>query len=223
MRRYATAGKAWRIETSAARAAVAPAHFAKLPSNNQLNFLQHIMTILGAHGRAAVVMPDNVLFEAGAGEKIRKRLLERVDRHTMLRLPTGIFYSQGVKANVLFFDSRLAGSEPSTKTLWIYDFRTNQRFTLKQNPLKREHLDDFVACFHAGERQKREQTERFRPFAYAELVKRDRLNLDIFWLKDESLEDTARLPPRGIAAEIVASLEAALKQFREVAGRWNPK
>ena len=175
------------------------------------------MTILGAHGRAAVVMPDNVLFEAGAGEKVRKRLLERVDRHTMLRLPTGIFYSQGVKANVLFFDSRLAG-EPSTKTLWIYDFRTNQRFTLKQNSLKREHLDDFVACFHAGERQKREQTERFRPFAYAELVKRDRLNLDIFWLKDESLEDTSSLPPpEVIAAEIVENLEAALKQFREVA------
>ena len=103
-------------------------------------------------------------------------------------------------------------------TLWIYDFRTNQRFTLKQNPLKREHLDDFVACFRAGERQKREQTERFRRFAYDELVKRDKLNLDIFWLKDDSLEDTANLPPPDvIAAEIVENLEAALEQFREVA------
>jgi type I restriction enzyme M protein len=187
-------------------------------SNNQLNFLQHIMTILGPHGRAAVVLPDNVLFEAGAGEKIRRRLLERFDLHTMLRLPTGIFYSQGVKANVLFFDKKLPGGEPWTKALWIYDFRTNQRFTLKQNPLKREHLDDFVACFRAGERQKREESKCFRPFAYGELVKRDRLNLDIFWLKDESLEDTSNLPPPDvIAAEIVENLEAALKQFREVA------
>ena len=187
-------------------------------SNNQLNFLQHIMTILGSHGRAAVVLPDNVLFEAGAGEKIRRRLLERFDLHTMLRLPTGIFYSQGVKANVLFFDKKLPRDEPWTKELWIYDFRTNQRFTLKQNPLKREHLDDFITCFRAGERQKREQTEHFRPFAYGELVKRDRVNLDIFWLKDESLEDTSNLPPPDvIAAEIVENLEAALKQFREVA------
>jgi type I restriction enzyme M protein len=144
--------------------------------------------------------------------------LERFDLHTMLRLPTGIFYSQGVKANVLFFDKKLPGGEPWTKTLWIYDFRTNQRFTLKQNPLKRAHLDDFVACFRAGERQKRQHTDRFRPFAYDELIKRDRVNLDIFWLKDESLEDTSNLPPPDvIAAEIVENLEAALKQFREVA------
>ena len=155
-----------------------------------------------------------------------KCLLELFDLHTMLRLPTGIFYSQGVKANVLFFDrkrsagedKKLPSGEPSTKTLWIYDFRTNQRFTLKQNPLTREHLDDFVACFRAGERQKRESSERFGPFAYDELIKRDRLNLDIFWLKDESLEDTSNLPPPDvIAAEIVENLEAALKQFREVA------
>jgi type I restriction enzyme M protein len=195
-------------------------------SNNQLNFLQHIMTILRPQGRAAVVLPDNVLFEAGAGEKIRRRLLARFDLHTMLRLPTGIFYSQGVKANVLFFDKKLPddkdkklqSTEPATKTLWIYDFRTNQRFTLKQNPLQREHLEDFIACFRAGERPKREPTDRFRPFAYGDLVKRDRLNLDIFWLKDESLEDTSNLsPPDVIAAEIVENLEAALKQFREVA------
>jgi type I restriction enzyme M protein len=195
-------------------------------SNNQLNFLQHIMTILRPHGWAAVVLPDNVLFEAGAGEKIRKRLLKRFDVHTLLRLPTGIFYSQGVKANVLFFDKKLPDgkekelpdAEPATKTLWIYDFRTNQRFTLKQNPLKRELLDDFVACFRAGARQKRAETDRFRPFAYGDLIKRDRLNLDIFWLKDGSLEDTSNLPPPDvIAAEIVENLEAALKQFREVA------
>ena len=187
-------------------------------SNNQLNFLQHIMTILKPDGRAAVVLPDNVLFEAGAGEKIRKRLIERFDLHTMLRLPTGIFYSQGVKANVLFFDKKPPGGEPWTKTLWIYDLRTNMRFTLKQNPLKRVDLDDFVACYRAGERHTRAESERFRPFAYEELVRRDRLNLDIFWLKDESLEDTANLPPPDvIAAEIVENLEAALAQFRQVA------
>lgn len=187
-------------------------------SNNQLNFLQHIMTILKPDGRAAVVLPDNVLFEAGAGEKIRRRLIERFELHTMLRLPTGIFYSQGVKANVLFFDKKLPRDEPWTKTLWIYDFRTNARFTLKQNPLKRADLDEFVACYRAGQRQERKESERFRPFEYDELVKRDRLNLDIFWLKDESLEDTANLPPPDvIAAEIVENLEAALTQFRQVA------
>jgi type I restriction enzyme M protein len=187
-------------------------------SNNQLNFLQHIMTILKPDGRAAVVLPDNVLFEAGAGEKIRRRLIERFDLHTMLRLPTGIFYSQGVKANVLFFDKKLPGGEPWTKTLWIYDFRTNCRFTLKQNPLKCADLDDFVVCYRAGERRTRRESERFRPFAYDDLAKRDRLNLDIFWLKDESLEDTSNLPPPEIiAVEIVENLEAALTQFRQVA------
>jgi len=197
--------------------------FIATTSNNQLNFLQHIMSILKSDGRAAVVLPDNVLFEAGAGERIRKRLLERFDLHTMLRLPTGIFYSQGVKANVLFFDKKLPGGEPWTKSVWFYDFRTNQRFTLKQNPLQRAHLDDFVACYKPGARQERSETERFRKFAYDELVKRDRLNLDIFWLKDESLEDASNLPPpEVIAAEIVENLEAALEQFRQVAAALGP-
>ena len=197
--------------------------FIATTSNNQLNFLQHIMSILKSDGRAAVVLPDNVLFEAGAGEKIRRRLLERFDLHTMMRLPTGIFYSQGVKANVLFFDKKLPGGEPWTKQLWIYDFRTNQHFTLKQNPLKREHLDDFVACYKAGARHERTESERFRLFGYEELVKRDRLNLDIFWLKDESLEDASNLPPPDvIAAEIVENLEAALEQFRQVAAALGP-
>jgi type I restriction enzyme M protein len=187
-------------------------------SNNQLNFLQHIMTILAPDGRTAVVLPDNVLFEAGAGERIRRKLLDQFDLHTMLRLPTGIFYSQRVKANVLFFDRKPAGGGPWTKDVWIYDFRTNQRFTLKQNPLKREDLADFVACYRAGTRTEREETERFRRFGYDELTKRDRLNLDIFWLKDASLEDSDNLPaPDVIAAEIVENLEAALAQFRQVA------
>ncbi|MGA7674295.1 MAG: class I SAM-dependent DNA methyltransferase [Rhizomicrobium sp.] len=188
-------------------------------SNKQFNFIQHIMTILETNGRAAVVMPDNVLFEAGnAGEGIRKRLLQQFDFHTLLRLPTGIFYKQGVKANVLFFDKKPASTEPWTKTLWIYDFRTNKNFTLKMDPLKRADLDDFVACYKPDSRAKRKETERFHRFAYSDLIGRDKTNLDIFWLKDDSLEDPANLPPPDIiAAEIIENLEAALEQFRGVA------
>jgi type I restriction enzyme M protein len=116
-------------------------------SNKQLNFLQHIFTILKQHGRAAVVLPDNVLFEGGAGETIRRELLKQADVHTLLRLPTGIFYAQGVKANVLFFDRKPAQEKPWTQKLWIYDLRTNLHFTLKENILKRTDLDDFVACY----------------------------------------------------------------------------
>jgi type I restriction enzyme M protein len=189
-------------------------------SNKQLNFVQHIMTILKENGTAAVVLPDNVLFEAGAGEKIRRRLLDAFDFHTLLRLPTGVFYKQGVKANVLFFDKRPGRPEPWTKELWIYDFRTNQSFTLKERPLKRAHLDEFVGAARLAERHKRVESERFRRFAYDELVKRDKLNLDIFWLKDAGLDDPDTLPPPDeIAAEIAESLEAALQRFRSVAAR----
>src|SRR5580704_5954885 len=118
-------------------------------SNKQLNFLQHIFTILKQHGRAAVVLPDNVLFEGGAGETIRRELLKQADVHTLLRLPTGIFYAQGVKANVLFFDRKPAQEKPWTQKLWIYDLRTNIHFTLKENTLKRPDLDDFVKCFNS--------------------------------------------------------------------------
>jgi type I restriction enzyme M protein len=109
--------------------------FVVTTSNKQLNFVQHIMTILDINGRAAVVLPDNVLFEGGAGETLRRKLLADYDLHTMLRLPTGIFYAQGVKANVLFFDKKPASEQPWTSRLWVYDLRTNQHFTLKQNPL----------------------------------------------------------------------------------------
>lgn len=182
-------------------------------SNKQLNFLQHIMTILDTHGRAGVVLPDNVLFETGrAGEGIRKRLLEQFNFHTLLRLPTGIWYSPGVKANVLFFDKRPASREVQTKELWVYDYRTNIHKTLKAKPLVRGDLDDFIRCYH-----ERKETERFRCFSYEELIKRDKLNLDIFWLKDDSLEDIENLPPPDVlAAEIVDNLEAALEQFQEV-------
>jgi type I restriction enzyme M protein len=133
-------------------------------SNKQLNFLQHIMTVLAPNGEAAVVLPDNVLFEGGAGETIRRRLLKNFDFHTLLRLPTGIFYKQGVKANVLFFDKMPPSEQHATKELWIYDLRTNQRFTLKERPMVRADLDDFIACYRSGRQFEREETERFRRF-----------------------------------------------------------
>ncbi len=187
-------------------------------SNKQLNFLQHVKSLLKMHGRAAIVVPDNVLFEGGAGETVRRKLLHECDVHTLLRLPTGIFYAQGVKANVLFCDRKPASETPWTKTLWIYDFRTNQHFTLKTNPLKRSDLDDFVKCYNPENRHQREETERFKAFTYDDLIKRDKASLDIFWLKDESLEDSANLPdPDVIAAEIVEDLQAALDEFALIA------
>jgi type I restriction enzyme M protein len=199
-------------------------------SNKQLNFVQHVKTLLAMHGRAAVVVPDNVLFEGGAGEVVRRKLLHECDVHTLLRLPTGVFYAQGVKANVLFFDRKPASATPWTETLWIYDLRTNTHFTLKQNPLTRADLDEFVACYRPENRHQRTPTwseeaaqgagpeGRWRAFSYEELMARDKVNLDIFWLRDESLEDKANLPdPDVLAAEIVEDLEAALEQFREIA------
>ena len=187
-------------------------------SNKQLNFLQHVKSCLKIHGRAAIVVPDNVLFEGGAGEKVRRELLKQCDVHTLLRLPTGIFYAQGVKANVLFFDRKPASETPWTKTLWIYDFRTNEHFTLKTNPLKRADLDDFVACYNPENRHERKESERFKCFTYEDLLKRDKVSMDIFWLKDDSLEDSANLPaPVVIAAEIAEDLQAALDQFAQIA------
>ena len=188
-------------------------------SNKQLNFLQHVRTLLKNHGSAAIVVPDNVLFEGGAGEAVRRKLLAECDVHTLLRMPTGVFYSQGVKANVLFFDRKPASETPWTSDLWIYDLRTNRHFTLKTNPLTRADLDDFVACYNAGNRLERQETERFRRFTYDDLTKRDKANLDIFWLRDESMEDSATLPPPDvIAEEILEDLRAALEQLEEIAG-----
>ncbi len=193
--------------------------FVVTTSNKQLNFLQHIMTILEINGRAAVVLPDNVLFEGGAGETLRRRLLNDFDFHTLLRLPTGLFYAQGVKANVLFFDRKPASETPWTSRLWVYDLRTNQHFTLKQNPLTRAHLDDFVDGFMpGGARDERSESERFKSFGYDELIARDKVNLDITWLRDETLEDLDNLPaPEIIAREIVEDLTAALEEFAAVA------
>ena len=198
--------------------------FRATTSNKQLNFLQHVRTLLKDTGRAAIVVPDNVLFEGGAGETVRRLLLAECDAHTLLRLPTGIFYAQGVKANVLFFDRKPASGTPWTKELWIYDLRTNRRFTLKTNPLTRADLDDFVACYHPDNRLRREETERFRRFSYEELTQRDKTNLDIFWLRDESMEDTATLPtPDVIADEILEDLRAALEQLEDIAADLAPE
>ena len=186
-------------------------------SNKQFNFLQHIKTILKTDGRAAVVLPDNVLFERGAGEMIRQQLLNQFDVHTLLRLPTGIFYAQGVKANVLFFDKRPAREEPWTQKLWIYDLRTNKNFTLKTNPLQDTDLQDFINIYNPDNREDRVETERFRAFSYEELIEREHVNLDLFWLKEDSVEDAADLPtPDVLVAEITENLEAALAQFQNI-------
>lgn len=193
-------------------------------SNKQLNFLQHIRSILKINGKAAVVLPDNVLFEGGAGETIRKKLMETCDLHTILRLPTGIFYAQGVKANILFFDKKAASDKAHTKEVWFYDLRTNKHFTLKENPLKEDDLKDFITCYNPENRHERKETYseenpdgRWRKYSYEEILKRDKTNLDIFWIKDESLEDLDNLPePSILAQELVEDLENALEQLREI-------
>ena len=195
-------------------------------SNKQLNFVQHIRTMLKTTGRAAVVVPDNVLFEGGAGETIRRKLLQTTDLHTILRLPTGIFYAQGVKANVIFFDNRPASPDPQTSKVWYYDYRTNVHHTLKQKPLTYAHLEDFVACYKPENRHMRvptwsEETPdgRWRAYTRDELLQRDKASLDVFWLKDASMTDLESLPePDVLAEEIVENLRSALASFEAVAG-----
>ena len=195
-------------------------------SNKQLNFVQHIRSMLKSTGRAAVVVPDNVLFEGGAGETVRKKLMETTELHTVLRLPTGIFYANGVKANVLFFDNHAASPEPWTKEVWYYDYRTNIHHTLKKKPLRLEDLQDFMACYRSENRHARVATwheqdnpeGRWRKFSYEHIIARDKTSLDIFWLKDKSLADLDNLPePDDLAAEIIENLEAGLACFREIA------
>ncbi|HIG94827.1 MAG: Type I restriction modification system,methyltransferase subunit [archaeon GW2011_AR13] len=185
--------------------------------NKQLNFLQHVRSILKINGRAAVVLPDNVLFEGGAGETIRKKLMKTCDLHTILRLPTGLFYAQGVKANVLFFDKKAAQKEAATSKIWIYDLRTNKHFTLKENSMAEKDLQDFIKCYNPDNRHQRKETERFKSFSYEDILKRDKTNLDIFWIKDESLDDLDKLPsPDIIANELVEDLQSALEQLKEI-------
>ena len=172
--------------------------------NNQLNFLQHIMLTLKTGGRAAVVLPDNVLFEGNAGETIRRRLLTDFNLHTILRLPTGIFYAQGVKANVLFFIK----GQP-TKGIWFYDYRTGVKHTLATNKLQRHHLDDFVQCYHADDLSARKETYdaesnpagRWRRYGIDEIMSRDKTSLDITWIKQGGEEDDRTL------AELMATIE----------------
>lgn len=194
-------------------------------SNKQLNFVQHIRTMLKTTGRAAVVVPDNVLFEGGAGETIRRKLLENTDLHTILRLPTGIFYANGVKANVLFFDNREASKEPWTKEVWYYDYRTNIHHTLKKKTMRLEDLQDFIICYNTQNRHARKETwhaeknpdGRWRKFTYQELIARDKTSLDVFWLKDKSLSDLDNLPePEELVSEIIDNLEAGLNNFRSI-------
>jgi type I restriction enzyme M protein len=195
-------------------------------SNKQLNFVQHIRTMLKTTGQAAIVVPDNVLFEGGAGETVRKKLLENTDLHTILRLPTGIFYANGVKANVLFFDNHAASKDPWTKEVWFYDYRTNVHHTQKKKPLRYEDLKEFIDCYNPLDRHKRKELwsekknpeGRWRKFSYEQIVARDKTSLDLFWLKDKNLADLDNLPePEVLAEEIVQNIEAALNSFREVA------
>jgi type I restriction enzyme M protein len=195
--------------------------FWTITKNKQLNFLQHIHTILEIWGKAWVVLPDNVLFEWWSGEVVRKKLLQQCNLHTILRLPTGIFYANGVKANVIFFDKKWASEQTHTKDIWFYDLRTNMKFSLKQSPLKVADLKEFIECYNSDNINKRTETRsesnpewRRKKYTYDEVIKRDKTNLDIFWLKDKSLEDSENLPePWIIAQQIVDDLENALEQF----------
>lgn len=193
-------------------------------SNKQLNFLQHIRTLLKETGEAAVVLPDNVLFEGGAGETVRKELLKSTELHTILRLPTGIFYRPGVKANVLFFDNKPGAKAPWTKEIWFYDYRTNVHHTLKKKPMTFNDLEEFIQCYNPTNRYERKETwsksnpeGRWRKFTYEEIVKRDKKSLDIFWIKDKSLTDLDNLPdPDILANEIIENIEAGLESFKEI-------
>ncbi|WP_053364945.1 class I SAM-dependent DNA methyltransferase [Bacillus sp. FJAT-27245] len=193
-------------------------------SNKQLNFLQHIRTLLKETGQAAVVLPDNVLFEGGAGETVRKQILQTTELHTILRLPTGIFYRPGVKANVLFFDNKPGAKDPWTNEVWIYDYRTNVHHTLKKKPMTFNDLEEFIRCYNPSNRQDRTETwsesnpdGRWRRFTYEEILARDKTNLDIFWIKDKSLADLDNLPdPDLLANEIIENIEAGLESFKEI-------
>ena len=187
-------------------------------TNKQLCFLQHIYRNLAPGGRAAVVLPDNVLSGSNVGVDIRRDLMDKCNLHTISRLPTGIFYAQGVKANVVFFDAKPKDGQIHTKGIWFYDLRTNKHFTLKTRTLKLDDLQDFITCYNPENRHERVATERFKFFSYEELMARDKASLDIFWLKDDSLDNLDDLPPPDVLQqEIIEHLEAALASFRDVA------
>jgi type I restriction enzyme M protein len=181
-------------------------------SNKQLNFLQHAYSILRENGRAAIVVPDNVLFEGGAGEIIRRALFQNCDVHTLLRLPTGIWYSPGVKANVLFFDKK--GREDRTqemKETWIYDLRSGSDFSLRQRPISGEDLKDFIKAFCAEDRTGREETAKFRRFPISEILARDKASLDIGW-KEPPVSSNSTTS-HSLMSQIIGDLQEALEEF----------
>ena len=163
--------------------------------------------------------------ESSAGETLRRKLLHTTELHTILRLPTGIFYAQGVKANVVFFDNCPTSPDPPTSKAWYYDYRTNVHHTLKRKPLTYAHLEDFVACYHAESRSVRQETwseetpdGRWRAYSRDELLQRDKASLDVFWLKDDSMTDLDNLPELDfLASEIMEYLRSALNSFEAVA------
>jgi type I restriction enzyme M protein len=192
--------------------------------NKQLAFLQHIVSMLEENGRAAVVLPDSVLFEGGAGEIIRKKMLDEVNLHTILRLPTGIFYAQGVKSNVLFFEKKKNVKKNGTSEVWFYDYRTNVHHTPKNNQIAFKHLEEFIKCYNIGAEKKRTETwstenqnGRWRKYSYDEIIERDKTNLDIFWLKDDSLIDLENLPdPETLIDDIIENIESTLANFKSI-------
>jgi type I restriction enzyme M protein len=185
-------------------------------SNKQLNFVQHVHSMIKENGRAAMVVPDNVLFEGGAGEKIRRELLKKCDVHTLLRLPVGIWYSPGVQANVLFFDKKSSSNGPATKKVWIYDLRTNQNFSIKQNPITSADLADFIKCYKANNRGLRKETEHFRCFPYSEIVNRDKASLDIHWGEGSVELSTIPNSHQALLNEILNDLAEAMSEFAEL-------
>lgn len=188
-------------------------------SNNQLNFLQHMMLMLKNGGRAAIVLPDNVLFADGAGETLRKKLLKDFNLHTILRLPTGIFYANGVKANVIFFEKGTP-----TKETWYYDYRTGIKHTLATKPLKRSDLDDFVSCYCTDDISKRKETwseenpnGRWKKYSVEELVTRDKTSLDITWIKDkDDLEDVTLSELMATISEKSTNIANAVEQLNSL-------
>lgn len=191
-------------------------------SNNQLNFLQHMMLMLKNGGRAAVVLPDNVLFEGGAGETMRKKLLSDFNLHTILRLPTGIFYANGVKANILFFEK-----SGSTKDIWFYDYRTDIKHTLATKPIKRHHLDDFVECYSPDDLTSRKNTYsdenpkgRWRKYSSKEIIARDKTSLDITWIKSgDDTVDYSLAELMGIIETKSNNILSAVKSLKEIIGQ----
>ncbi len=189
-------------------------------SDNQVNFLQHIMSIVKTGGRVAVVLPDNVLTDGNATAKVREKLLKEFNLHTILRLPTGIFYAQGVKTNVLFFEK----GKP-TEDIWVYDYRTGIKHTLVQKPLTRENLDDFVDCYCSGHMQDRVPTYsvdnpngRWRKFSKEEVYARDQLKLDFKWIVSEEDDDRTLAEMIAQIKEEATSIASAVAELEKLIG-----